>query len=104
MIEIVPSSQTYANETKNPSLPRNLLLRTFGKLLIVFSSKVNLVYLNMLPSASDKAEFFVKNFSKKSTLDDSDISLLVFPSRTNLKLHNFSVTPEMVKKVITNLD
>ena len=54
----------------------------------------------MLPSASDKAEFFVKNFSKKSTLDDSDISLLAFPSRTNLKLHNFSVTPEMIKKVI----
>ena len=32
------------------------------------------------------------------------ISLPVFPSRTNLKLHNISVTPKMVKKVITNLD
>ena len=28
----------------------------------------------------------------------------LFPSRTNLKLHNISVTPKMVKKVITNLD
>ena len=28
----------------------------------------------------------------------------VFPSRTNLKLHNISVTPKMVTKVITNLD
>ena len=31
------------------------------------------------------------------------VSLPVFPSRTNLKLHNISVTPKMVKKVITNL-
>ena len=28
----------------------------------------------------------------------------VIPSRTNLKLHNISVTPNMVKKVIMNLD
>ena len=28
---------------------------------------------------------------------------LFFPSRTNLKLHNISVTPKMVKKVIMNL-
>ena len=31
-------------------------------------------------------------------------SLPVFLSRTNLKLHNISVSPKMVKKVITNLD
>ena len=36
-------------------------------------------------------------------LDDSGMSLPVFSSRTNLKLH-ISVTPMMVKKVITNLD
>ena len=58
----------------------------------------------MLSSASDKAKLFAKNFSKNSNLDDSGISLPVFPSRTNLKLHNISVTPKMVKKVITNLD
>ena len=29
---------------KSPSLPRNLALRTFGKLLIVFSTKLNLQY------------------------------------------------------------
>ena len=28
----------------------------------------------------------------------------VFPSRANLKLHNISISPKMVKKVITNLD
>ena len=39
-----------------------------------------------------------------SNLDDSGISLPVFPSRTNLKLHNVSVTPKMVRKVVMNLD
>ena len=58
----------------------------------------------MLSSASDKAKLFAKNFSKNSNLDDSGISLPLFPSRTNLKLHNISVTTTMVKKVITNLD
>ena len=32
------------------------------------------------------------------------MSSTVFPSRTNLKLHNISITPKMVNKVITNLD
>ena len=32
------------------------------------------------------------------------ISLPDFPSRTNLKLHNISVTSMMVEKVIMNLD
>ena len=58
----------------------------------------------MLSSVSDKAKLFAKNFSKNSNLDDSGIYLSVFPSRTNLKLHNISVTPKMVKKVIMNLD
>ena len=58
----------------------------------------------VLSSASDKAKLFPKNFSKNSNLDDSGISLPVFPSRTNLKLHNIFITPKMVRKVITNLD
>ena len=41
---------------------------------------------------------------KNSTFGDSGMSLPVFPSRTNLKLHNISIIPKMVKKVITNLD
>ena len=56
----------------------------------------------MLSCAPDKAKSFAENFSKNSNLDDS--SLPVFPSRTNLKLHNISVTHKMVKKVILNLD
>ena len=58
----------------------------------------------VLSSASDKAKLFAKNFSKNPYLDDSGISLAVFPSRTNMKLYNISVTPKMVKKVITTLD
>ena len=60
----------------------------------------------VLSSVSDKAKLFVKNllFVKNSNLADSVISLPVFPSRTNLKLHNSSITPKMIKKVITSLD
>ena len=58
----------------------------------------------MLPFASDKAKLFTENFSRNSNLDDSGIFLPVFPSRTNLKLHNISITPKMVRKVIMNLD
>ena len=54
--------------------------------------------------ASDKAKLFAENVSKDSNLNDSGIFLPVFPSRTNLKLHNIFVTPKMVKKVIMNLD
>ena len=58
----------------------------------------------VLSSASDKATFFAENFSRNSNLDDSGILLPVFPSRTNLKLHNIFVTSKMVKKDIMNLD
>ena len=50
--------------------------------------------LEVVSSASDKVKLFAKNFSKNS------ISLPIFPSRTNLKLHNIFITPKMVKKVI----
>ena len=46
----------------------------------------------------------LKCFSDNSNLDDSGISLPVLYSRTNLKLHNISITPKMVKKVIINHD
>ena len=58
----------------------------------------------MLSSASDKAKLFDENFSMNSNLDDSGISFPVFPSRINLKLHNISATPKMVRKVVINLD
>ena len=47
---------------------------------------------------------FAENVSNNSVLDDSGISLSVFPSRTSLEVQNISVSPMMVKKVIMNLD
>ena len=61
-------------------------------------------YVEVLSSASDKAKLIAKSFSNNSNFDDSGISLSAFPSRTNLKLHNISITPKIVKKVITNAD
>ena len=72
-------------------------LRTFGELPIVFSTKVNLLYLLYATAQRCCLLHLIKQD------DDSGISLPVFPSRTNLKLYDISVTPMMVKKVITNL-
>ena len=58
----------------------------------------------MLSSAFDKAKFFAESFSINSNLDDSGIFLPVSPSKTNLKLHNISVTSKMVRKVVMDLD
>ena len=55
-------------------------------------------------SGSDKAKLFAENFSLNSNLDDAGVSLPVLPSRTDLKLHNISVTSKMVRKVVMNLD
>ena len=57
----------------------------------------------VLFSASDKANLIAKNFSKNSNLGESGLSLPVFSSRTNLKLHDISVSPKIFKKVITSL-
>ena len=56
------------------------------------------------PCRTNRTKFFAKNFSKNSDLNDFGISLPVFPSRTNLKLHIISLTTMMFKKVTTNLD
>ena len=74
-----------------------------SNVLISFVRKVN--DLEALSSVSDKAKLFANNISKNSNLDDSGIPLPVFFfSRTNLKLHKISVTPKMVKRVITSID
>ena len=99
----------YATKTKESITSQKLGSRDFWRIAnsVLNKSKSAIPLLfngpEVLPSASDKAESFAKNFSKNSNLDDCGISLPVFPSRTNLKLH-ISITPKMVKKVITNLD
>ena len=100
----------YATKTKESIISQNLGSRDFWKIAnsVLNKGKSAIPPLfngpEVLSSASDKAKLFAKNFSKISNLDDSGISLPVFPSRTNLKLHNISITPKMLKKVITNLD
>ena len=67
---------------------------TAAELLIVFSTKVNLLHFlclsapKVLSSESDKAKLFAENFSKNFNLEHSDIYLHAFPSRTNLQLQN----------------
>ena len=46
----------------------------------------------------------VKSFRRTRSIDDSDISVLDFPFRTSVRLHNVPVTPKMVKKVIADPD
>ena len=100
----------YATKTKESITSQKLGSRDFWRIansvLNKGKSAIPPVFngLEVLSSASDKAKLFAKNFSQNSNLDDPGISLPVFPSRTNLKLHNISITPKMVKKVITNLD
>ena len=85
-------------------IPDNFESHNSLKLSFTNSQGLHSNFLDCESSASDKAKLFAKNFSKNSNLDDSGISLPVFLSRTNLKLHNISITPKMVKKVIMNLD
>ena len=97
----------YANKTKKSSFAITWLLHLLADCQYCSQQRVAIPPLinivDMLTSLSDKAKLFTENFSKNSNLDDSSISLHVFLSRTNLKLQ-ISVSPKMVKKVITNLD
>ena len=102
--------RAYANKRKESITSQKLGSRDFWRIAnrVINKSKSAIPPLfngpKVLSSASDKAKLFAENFSMNSNLDDSGISLHVFPSRTNLKQHNISVTPKMVKKVIMNLD
>ena len=58
----------------------------------------------MLFSATDEAKLFAEDFSKNFNLDDPGIYWPAFPSKTNLKMHNIPVTPNLVNKVVTNFD
>ena len=99
----------YATKTKESITSQKLGSRDFWQIanIVLNKGKSAIPPLfngpEVLSSASDKAKLFANNFSTNSNLHDSGISLPVFLSRTNLKLH-ISITPKMVKKVITNLD
>ena len=100
----------YASNTKEPITSQKIGSQDFWRIAnsVLKKSKSAIPPSFNSPKelsfASDKAKLYAKNFSKNSNLEDSGISLPVFSSRTSLNLHNISVTPTMVKKVITNLD
>ena len=87
----------YTNKTKESITSKKLDFRDFWR---ISSSVLN----KCKSSASDKAKSFAENFSVNSNLYDSGICLPVFPSRTNLKWHNISVIPKMVRKVVMILE
>ena len=100
----------YANKTKEFITSQKLGSRDFWRIAnsVLNKGKSAIPPLfngpEVLSSASDKAKLFAENFSLNSNLHDSGISLPVFPSRTNSKLHNISVTSKKVKRVILNRD
>ena len=87
---------TYANKTKefitSQKLGSHDFLRIANSVLNKGKSAIHPVFNGpeVLSSASDKAKLFAENFSMNPNLDDSGISLPVFPSITNLKLHNIA--------------
>ena len=97
----------YATKTNEPITSQKLGSRDFWQIANSVLKKSKFAIPppfngpEVLPSASDKAKLFAKNFSKNSNLV---MSLPVFHFRINVKLHNISRTPKMVKKVITNLE
>ena len=100
----------YANKTKESITSQKLGSRDFWRIANSVLNKGKSAILplfngpELLPSASDKLKLITKIFCRNSSCHNSVISLPVFPSRSNLKLHNIFITPEMVKKVIMNLD
>ena len=82
---------------------QNLALATFGKLLIVFSTKVHL--LQLLYSMAQSCcvlhlinqNCLLKTFLRTLILITWESLYLFFSSRTNLKLY-ISITPKMVKR------
>ena len=100
----------YADKTKESITSQKLGSRDFWRIAnsVLNKGKSAIPPLfngpEVLSSASDKAKLFAEHFSMNSNLDDSGISLPVFPSRTNLKLHDISVTLKMVRTVIMDLD
>ena len=100
----------YANKTKESITPQKLGSRDFRSIAnsVLNEGKSAIPSLfngsEVSCSASGKAKLFAENLSKNSNVDGSGVSLLVFPTRTNLKLRNICVTSKVVKKVMMNLD
>ena len=92
-----------ATKTKESIFSQKLASQDFWRIAnIVLKGKSAIPLLlsgtEVLSFAYDKAKLFAKSFSQNFNLDGSGISLPVFPSRTNLKLHNISIITKMLKR------
>ena len=80
------AKHAYANKTKESIISHKLGSRDFWRIAnsVLNKGKSAIPPLfndpEVLSSACDKAKLFAENFSMNSNLDDSDISLPVFPS------------------------
>ena len=90
----------YANNTKESITSQKLDFRDFWPIANSVLNKGK----SVIPPLFNGPKALSSASDKNSNLDDSVIPLPVFRSRTNLKLHNISVTPKMVRKVVMNLD
>ena len=94
----------FADKTKDSITSQKLGSRDFWEIANSVLNKGEIAIPSLfngpevLSSASDKAKLFADNFYKNSNLGDSGISLPVFPSRTNLKLHNMVELPRWLKR------
>ena len=94
----------YGNKTKECITYQKLSSWNFREIRNSVLSKVESDILplfnnaEVLPSTSHEAKLFANLFSKNSNTNDLGVSLPSFHSRTNMKQHNISITPEMVKK------
>ena len=85
-------------------MPQKVDSRGFLRIANSVLKKGNLLYLLYSTAQRCCLQHLIKqNFSKNSNLNDSGISLPIFHSRTNLKLHNISVTCKIIKKDKANL-
>ena len=92
---------------KSLSLPRNLDLWTFGKLLSVLNkgkSTIPLLFQGCCFLLLVKQNYLLKTFLRTLILMTRVSLYLSSLLSLKLKLHNVSVAPKMVKKVITNLN
>ena len=106
---LIAAKPAHANKTKESINSQKLGSRDFWQIAnsVLNKGKSAIPPLfngpEVLSSASDKAKLFAENVSMNSNLEDSGVSLPVFLSRTNFKLHNISVTHKMVRKVVMSL-
>ena len=87
---------------KSPSLLRNLALETFGKLLIVFSTEVNLLFLlYSVARRSCLLHMITQNYLLK--ILKTQVTLYLLSLLELIWNCIIFLTPKMVKKVKTNL-